>query len=90
MDGERFRFSGGDEKLFSIREAARICGISRTTLLRLEEAGFLVPAIRYPTVARGAARLRVSVSASSGDSDLQALAETIARHCRDVGAGRCF
>ena len=57
---------------------------------RLEEAGFLVPAIRYPTVARGAARLRVSVSASSGDSDLQALAETIARHCRDVGAGRCF
>ena len=43
MDGERFRFSGGEEKLFSIREAARICGISRTTLLRLEEAGFYAP-----------------------------------------------
>jgi 8-amino-7-oxononanoate synthase len=31
---------------------------------RLLEAGLLVPAIRYPTVARGQARLRVSVSAA--------------------------
>jgi 7-keto-8-aminopelargonate synthetase-like enzyme len=30
----------------------------------LEAAGYLVPAIRYPTVSRGAARLRVSLSAA--------------------------
>jgi 8-amino-7-oxononanoate synthase len=30
----------------------------------LKEAGFFVPAIRYPTVARGKARLRVSLSAT--------------------------
>ncbi len=30
---------------------------------RLREAGFLIPAIRYPTVARGSARLRVTMSA---------------------------
>jgi 7-keto-8-aminopelargonate synthetase-like enzyme len=29
----------------------------------LREAGFLIPAIRYPTVARGTARLRVTLSA---------------------------
>jgi 7-keto-8-aminopelargonate synthetase-like enzyme len=31
---------------------------------RLREAGLLVPAIRYPTVARGQARLRITLSAA--------------------------
>ena len=42
---------------------------------RLREKGFLVPAIRHPTVALGAARLRVSVSAASGEADLISLAD---------------
>ena len=45
---------------------------------RLEARGFLVPAIRYPTVAKGAARLRVSVSARTTEEDLSALAAAIA------------
>ena len=50
---------------------------------RLEREGFLVPAIRYPTVARGAARLRVSLSAASVDEDIRALAAAIAEKLAD-------
>ena len=48
----------------------------------LERMGFLVPAIRYPTVAKGSARLRVSFSAKLPDDDCLALAEAIGRLCR--------
>jgi 8-amino-7-oxononanoate synthase len=41
---------------------------------RLLEEGFLIPAIRYPTVARGSARLRVTLSAAHDDEDVEALA----------------
>jgi len=40
---------------------------------RLKSAGIFVPAIRYPTVARGQARLRVTVSASHSAADLEKL-----------------
>ncbi len=45
---------------------------------RLMEAGFWVPAVRYPTVARGAARLRVTVSASHTAADVAALRSALA------------
>ena len=45
---------------------------------QLKERGFLVPAIRYPTVAKGASRLRVSISAASSEDDLAGLADAIA------------
>ena len=51
---------------------------------KLEARGFLVPAIRYPTVAKGAARLRVSVSARTAEDDLNALAAAIADCQREV------
>lgn len=44
-----------------------ICGSNEAAMgaaRGLEEAGFMVPAIRYPTVPRGKARLRVSLSAA--------------------------
>ena len=43
----------------------------------LREAGFLVPAIRYPTVPRGTPRLRVSVSAAHSEADVELLAEAV-------------
>jgi 8-amino-7-oxononanoate synthase len=39
----------------------------------LREQGMFVPAIRYPTVARGAARLRITLTAAHADADVTAL-----------------
>lgn len=50
---------------------------------QLKAAGFLVPAIRYPTVARGAARLRVTLSAAHSADQIEAVANEIRRLRRD-------
>jgi 7-keto-8-aminopelargonate synthetase-like enzyme len=39
----------------------------------LLDEGFLVPAIRYPTVAKGQARLRVSISAAHSAEQVESL-----------------
>lgn len=60
----------------------RILGGNEAALaaaLDLEEAGFLVPAIRYPTVPRGTARLRVSLSAAHPPEAVLGLADKL--HC---------
>jgi 8-amino-7-oxononanoate synthase len=46
----------------------------------LRGEGFLVPAIRYPTVAKGAARLRVTVTASHDENQIRSLCEAIKRN----------
>src|SRR5262249_36227922 len=43
----------------------------------LQREGFLVPAIRYPTVAKCAARLRITVTAAHEAAQIRALCETI-------------
>jgi 8-amino-7-oxononanoate synthase len=43
----------------------------------LQNEGFLVPAIRYPTVAKGAARLRITVTATHEEDQLRSLCEAI-------------
>jgi 8-amino-7-oxononanoate synthase len=43
----------------------------------LLDAGFLIPAIRYPTVARGAARLRITFTAAHEAEDVEALARVL-------------
>jgi len=45
----------------------------------LREQGIFVPAIRYPTVARGAARLRVTLTATHTAEDIRRLGEALAR-----------
>ncbi len=44
----------------------------------LQEKGILIPAIRYPTVAKGQARLRASIMATHTHEDLQKAANAIA------------
>ncbi|MCB1228997.1 MAG: 8-amino-7-oxononanoate synthase [Verrucomicrobiae bacterium] len=49
----------------------------------LKEAGFLIPAIRYPTVPRGKARLRVTISSAHREAQVDALLAAM----RDAGIG---
>jgi len=44
---------------------------------QLLEQGFLVPAIRYPTVARGSARLRITLSALHEENEVEALCDAV-------------
>jgi 8-amino-7-oxononanoate synthase len=46
----------------------------------LQNEGYLVPAIRYPTVAKGSARLRVTVTASHEEDQIRSLCEAIKRN----------
>lgn len=55
---------------------------------RLLEAGFAVPAIRYPTVARGRARLRFAVSAAHERQSLARAAEALASIAAATAASR--
>jgi 8-amino-7-oxononanoate synthase len=45
----------------------------------LQNEGFLIPAIRYPTVAKGSARLRVTVTAAHEEDQIRSLCEAIKR-----------
>jgi glycine C-acetyltransferase/8-amino-7-oxononanoate synthase len=45
----------------------------------LHTDGFLVPAIRYPTVSKGAARLRITVTAGHDEQQIRRLAEALGR-----------
>ena len=45
----------------------------------LQSEGFLVPAIRYPTVAKGTARLRITVTAAHAAAQIEELCEMIKR-----------
>lgn len=56
-----------------VGDEARALALSRTLLQR----GLLVPAIRFPTVKRGAARLRISVSAAHTLAECEALVRVL-------------
>ncbi len=45
----------------------------------LQSEGFLAPAVRYPTVAKGAARLRITVTAAHEEAQIRSFCEALAR-----------
>ncbi len=45
----------------------------------LQQENFFVPAIRYPTVAKGAARLRITISAAHSALQIASLGEALGR-----------
>jgi 7-keto-8-aminopelargonate synthetase-like enzyme len=47
--------------------------------LALRHEGFFVPAIRYPTVAKGSARLRITVTTAHTEDQIRSLGEALAR-----------
>jgi 8-amino-7-oxononanoate synthase len=66
-----------------------ICGESSAALrlaAALRERGFHIPAIRYPTVARHAARLRVTLSAAHEPEQIEALCQAL-RAVSDIAQG---
>ncbi len=48
----------------------------------LRKAGIFVPAVRYPTVARGQARLRLTLTASHTTEDVDTLLAALSKHVR--------
>ena len=61
-----------------IGDEAKAMQISAT----LQEHGILIPAIRYPTVAKGSARLRASLMATHTHEELERAAKEIATICK--------
>ena len=61
-----------------VGDERKACAVSAA----LEREGVLVPAIRYPTVARGAARLRAAVDVGKSDAELSLAAALIAEFVR--------
>ena len=55
---------GGEDKAFAAME-------------RLRKAGFFIPAIRYPTVPRNKARLRVTLTANHTAENIQQLVNAL-------------
>ncbi|SOE76675.1 glycine C-acetyltransferase [Fibrobacter sp. UWT3] len=63
-----------------VGDEARALQVSAT----LQERGILIPAIRYPTVARGQARLRASLMATHTQEELQTAATAISQIIKSI------
>lgn len=73
--GLAFGKSGGAIIPWLIGDEREAVNLSRA----LHEEGFIVPAIRFPTVPRGAARLRITISALHSARQIAALADVLGR-----------
>lgn len=60
-------------------------GDALTLSQALEQDGFLISAIRPPTVPEGTARLRITLSAAHTEDDIDRLLAALAQHCEALG-----
>jgi 8-amino-7-oxononanoate synthase len=67
--------SNGGSAIFPLLVGDEQAALNLAAALQTE--GFLVPAIRYPTVAKGSARLRITVTAAHKEDHIQSLCEVI-------------
>lgn len=72
---ERFGKPGAAIIPWMVGDEQRALDLART----LRQEGFFVPAIRYPTVARSTARLRIAVSAAHSPLQIASLGDAIGR-----------
>ena len=73
--------------IIPIRVGDERCAVAAAN--ELLRRGFLIPAIRYPTVARGAARLRVALMSAHTPETLRQATATLADVLRTTGAPPC-
>lgn len=71
-----FEVMNEDTPIFAVMFGAEQAALSASE--RLLKEGLLVPAIRYPTVPKGKARLRVTLSAAHEPADLEKLISVLA------------
>ncbi len=84
------RLMGLEEAVFSSAIVPVIVGGERAAVAmseRLRAAGYWIPAIRYPTVARGAARLRVTLTALHEAVEIEGLAAGFGQAMAELGGG---
>ena len=82
------QFSGGSKPQSAIIPI--MIGAEETALAAsqwLYESGFFVPAIRYPTVAKGSARLRVTLSAAHTPEQISSLCKALAGLKENISQG---
>lgn len=65
----------GESAIFPVEIGDELLAVAVSEQLR--EAGYFVPAVRFPTVAKGAARLRITVTAAHKRAHLEGLATAL-------------
>ena len=78
-------FDTGASRHRSLRSSPARRSSTQTFARRLFEEGVFAPAIVFPTVARGTARVRTIVSADHTEADLSQALEVFGRVGRELG-----
>lgn len=74
---ENVRALGAQSPIYPVIVGDEVAAVALAQTLA--ERGFFVPAIRYPTVPKGRARLRVTVSAAHTEQDIERLRHELSR-----------